>query len=170
MRRSLPAIICRPWGDIGERLENVHPNFDVYMLGKLLWCMVTGRLRLPREWHRRREYDVTEIFNTDPQMHSINEILDKCITDDPEKCLASARDLLAAVDHHLSIMSRGGQSLAEGVPRPCHVCGRGYYHAGELRRGVTGRPVVGLSMAGYPISFEIFLCDVCGHTELFKTE
>jgi hypothetical protein len=41
------------WGDLGERLEHVQPNFDVYMLGKLLWCMVSGRLKLPREYHKK---------------------------------------------------------------------------------------------------------------------
>jgi eukaryotic-like serine/threonine-protein kinase len=35
------------WAALGERLETVEPNFDVYMLGKVLWCMVSGRLRLP---------------------------------------------------------------------------------------------------------------------------
>ncbi len=28
-----------PWADIGGRLEKIDSNFDVYMLGKLLWCM-----------------------------------------------------------------------------------------------------------------------------------
>src|SRR5262249_40626295 len=31
-----------PWGDTGRRLEKVRPSFDVYMLGKVLWCMVAG--------------------------------------------------------------------------------------------------------------------------------
>jgi serine/threonine protein kinase len=36
-----PRDYMPQWGDLGERLENVQPNFDVYMLGKLLWCMVS---------------------------------------------------------------------------------------------------------------------------------
>ena len=43
-----PRDYMPQWADLGQRLENVHTNFDVYMLGKLLWCMVTGRLKLPR--------------------------------------------------------------------------------------------------------------------------
>ena len=39
------------WGDTGDGLDDVKPCFDIYMLGKLLWCMVFGRLRLPREYH-----------------------------------------------------------------------------------------------------------------------
>lgn len=31
------------WRGMGVRLENVNTNFDVYMLGKVLWCMVSGK-------------------------------------------------------------------------------------------------------------------------------
>ena len=54
------------WAALGERLETVEPNFDVYMLGKVLWCMVSGRLRLPREYHHRPEFDLTETPKPSP--------------------------------------------------------------------------------------------------------
>ena len=44
------------WANIGVRLERVEPNFDIYMLGKLLWSMLDGRFVLPREYHRDAEY------------------------------------------------------------------------------------------------------------------
>jgi len=31
-----PRDYMPPWGDLGERMKDVHPCFDVYMLGKLL--------------------------------------------------------------------------------------------------------------------------------------
>lgn len=61
-----PHDYMPPWTDVGGRLENVHTNFDVYMLGKLLWCMVSGRLLLQREWFRRPQNDVCSMFRHDP--------------------------------------------------------------------------------------------------------
>jgi len=37
------------WGEEDSRLVDVKPDFDVYMLGKVLWCMVAGRSVLRRE-------------------------------------------------------------------------------------------------------------------------
>jgi serine/threonine protein kinase len=37
------------WRGMGIRLENVKTNFDVYMLGKVLWCMVAGKPKLDRD-------------------------------------------------------------------------------------------------------------------------
>jgi hypothetical protein len=70
------------WADLGDRLEKVEQNFDVYMLGKLLWCMVAGKLKLPREYHRKPTFDLTQMFPHDPQMHVINRILDKCVVEE----------------------------------------------------------------------------------------
>ena len=61
-----PHDYMPPWGEVGGRLNNVDDKFDVYMLGKLLWCMVSGRLLLQREWFRRPENDVTRAFPYDP--------------------------------------------------------------------------------------------------------
>ena len=48
-----PHEYMPPWAETGGRLNKVESNFNVYMLGKLLWCIVTGRLVLRREWFRR---------------------------------------------------------------------------------------------------------------------
>jgi hypothetical protein len=64
-----PRDYMPPWEDMGERLEKMHPNFDVYVLGKLFRSMITGRLNLAREWHKRREYDLAKMFATHPCMH-----------------------------------------------------------------------------------------------------
>jgi hypothetical protein len=76
------------------------------MLGKLLWCMVSGRQKIPREYYRRPGFRLEEIFPDDPDMHLINHILDRCIVEDPKKCLTTAQELLPIVDEHLSILSR----------------------------------------------------------------
>lgn len=165
-----PRDYMPQWGDLGDRLENVHTNFDVYMLGKLLWCMVTGRLKLPREYHQRPAYDVKRLFPADPGVIVIDEIIRECVVEEPDQCLASAVVLLAKVDSQLAMLERGGQPLTDGVPRPCRVCGKGLYKKMVLDPGVSGKPVVNLTLAGKPLEMSIFSCDVCHHVQFFREE
>jgi len=163
-----PRDYMPQWADLGQRHENVHTNFDVYMLGKLLWCMVAGRLKLPREYYKKPEFNLTEMFPNDPDMHIINSILGRCVVEEPRDCLESAQQLLPIVDEHLAILQRGGQLLSDGVPRPCRVCGKGHYKLESLPQGTVGQSKIDLSMAGKIILLRLFICDVCGHVELFK--
>jgi len=165
-----PRDYMPQWGDLGERLESVHTNFDVYMLGKLLWCMVSGRLKLPREYHQLPDFDVKALFPNDPAMHALDAIIQKCVVEKPDQCLASAVELLAIVDEQLLVLERGGQLLTDGVPRPCHICGKGLYRKVLLDAGVVGRPVVNLPLAGMPMEATIFICNVCHHLQLFHEE
>jgi hypothetical protein len=163
-----PRDYMPQWGDLGERLENVHTNFDVYMLGKFLWCMVTGRLKLPREYHQRLAYDIKALFPNDPGMHAIDAIIQHCVVEEPDLCLCSAIELLAVVDAQLAVLERGGQLLTDGVPRPCPICGKGLYRKMLLDANVAGKPVVNLSLAGKPVEVSIFTCDVCHHVQFFR--
>lgn len=157
------------WGDIGERLEDVRPSFDVYMLGKLLWCMVSGRQKLPREFQRRPDFDLAEKFPDDPAMEMINSILDLCVVEDESKCLKTAGELLKVVDRHLAILSKGGQLFLPNVRRPCRICGEGAYIPvpdqliGQSLYDSKSRP----TGAFYA---ECSVCNECGHLELFRTK
>jgi serine/threonine protein kinase len=163
-----PRDYMPQWADLGERHEKVQPNFDVYMLRKLLWCMVAGRLRLPREYHRRLGFNLTQMFPNDPDMHIVNSIVDRCVVEEAGDCLESAQQLLPILDESLAILDRGGQLLSDGVPRPCRVCGKGHYRLESLPPGTAGASKVNLSMAGMPIVVRLFICDNCGHVELFR--
>lgn len=169
-----------PWAE-GGRLTEVTPTFDVYMLGKLLWCIVSGNLKLPREWYDRPDYDVTKRFPTDPHMHAINAILEKCLQDRPDKCLPNASELLLIVDSHLRAMQRGGQMLRDGVPRPCRVCGSGFYRPHDSPSGLPGTAVLlqwvtpeagGRYAQPYrdqgAVHVQCLICDKCGHLQLFR--
>jgi len=164
-----PHHYMPPWADLGIRQNKVEPNFDVYMLGKLLWCMVSGRMKLPREWHKRDDYNLTLLFPYDPHMHMINVILDMCIVEDPKECCTSASDLLLIVDAYLEVIGRRGQLLFADVPRPCHVCGFGFYRPEALRQNMVSSLqfwVTGSERANLNVS--LFICDKCGHVELFR--
>jgi hypothetical protein len=159
-----------PWADRDRRMERVEPNFDVYMLGKLLWCMVAGRLKLFREEHHSPEFDLTAMFPNDPDMYVINSILDLCIVLKPDDCRQSARALLPAIEEALGILNRGGQLLSEGVPRPCRVCGKGFYRPGGVGSSLDREIKLRAWRGQEPVMltpFRVFTCDSCGHVETF---
>ncbi len=169
-----PRDYMPPWANLGARLEQVKPSSDVYMLGKLLWSMIDGHSILPREYHKDPEYefDLTKTFPNDPHMHLINAILDKCVVERAEQCLPSAGDLLLVVDDALGIIERGGQFLRKGVPRPCRVCGKGFYQALTLNENPQNK-ALGLRFWGIgtgdisTVPARPLACDYCGHLELF---
>lgn len=168
-----PRDYMPPWANLGVRHEKVEPCFDVYMLGKLLWSMVDGRAVLPREYYKHAEFDLTKTFSNNPDFYLINHILDQCVVEQAAQCLPSAQELLTIVERLLRITDSGGQLLEDGVPRPCHVCGNGYYQPEILR---PNHRVASLQfwLSGGAVdighlSVRTFVCSNCGHVELFKT-
>jgi len=161
-----PRDYMPQWADLGERLENVQTNFDVYMLGKLLWCMVTGRLKLPREYHKRPAYDVTALFPNHQNMREVNEIIEKCVVEEPEHCLKSAQELLIMVDDALVSIQKGTPML-DGKGKlvlPCRVCGRGFYRE---HNSVQLKANDSQNRGAPPIPIRMFVCNVCTHYEFF---
>jgi serine/threonine protein kinase len=163
-----------PWGDIGERLEHVKPSFDVYMLGKVLWCMVAGWPVLKREYFHRPTHDVTKLFPDDPNMYMINVILEHSVVEEEKDCWSSASDLLLVMDADLETIKQGGQLLHEGIPRICHVCGVGRYE----RLRVTATDPISYSVRLWKsggatdissLGVELWECGLCHHIELFRT-
>jgi serine/threonine protein kinase len=170
-----PHDYVPPWAEAGGRLVDVTSKVDIYMLGKLLWCMVSGRLRLLREWYNRPDYDLTAIFPDDPAMHMVNVILKRCLVESADQCETSASDLVLIASVYVQMLERGGQLLHGGIPRPCRVCGHGHYRSDTLPASQPpipkDQPVgIRLSLGGsdsaslpvYP-----YVCDTCGHVEFF---
>jgi serine/threonine protein kinase len=170
-----PHDYMPPWGEVDGRLAEVHHNFDIYMLGKLLWCMVSGRLRLQREYFDRPENDLTVLFKGDPAMYMVNVILKRCVVEREAQCRTSASDLVVIVSTYLGMLERGGQLLHVGIPRPCRVCGYGHYKSEGYastqppipKEGPVGLRfwIGGSETATVPVF--PFVCDTCGHLEFF---
>jgi serine/threonine protein kinase len=161
------------WRGMGVRLENVTTNFDVYMLGKVLWCMVAGKPKLDREYWDEPENDLTKLFPSDPHMHMINVILGNSVVERQEKCLASADDLLLIVDTNLESIKQGGQLLQDGIPRICHVCGVGRY---ARQAFYQGNPAYNLRLWNSggatdisTLGVEVWECGTCHHIQFFRT-
>jgi serine/threonine protein kinase len=164
-----PHDFTPPWADIGGRLEKVDCNFDVYSLGKLLWCMVSGRHVLKREWFRDPQNDISVMFGHDPHAFMINEILEKCVVERPQDCVG-IHTLRAMVITFVSLIQHGGQLMHKEVPRPCHVCGSGKYQPESLQQNqsVGGIRIWAGGSDTVRLSVETFTCDKCGHVEFFK--
>ena len=164
-----PRDYMPQWGHMGDRLENVQPNFDVYMLGKLLWCIVAGRLILPREYHRWPEFDLAKMFPAQKlEMNFINGILDKCLVERPESCLRSATELLPLVEAALSAIERRQPMLGKGGDPilPCPMCKKGVYQ----RHGGVGFHQVfdERNMPLNAVRFQLYVCNVCTHYAFFS--
>jgi serine/threonine protein kinase len=161
------------WADLGERLEKVEPTFDVYMLAKLLWCMVAGKLKIPRECYREPAFDLTQLFPDDPHTYVINSILEKCLVEKAEDCLPSAKELLSEVDKYIRMIDRGGRLLGEKVPRLCRVCGMGRCQLKILDKDTPGAILRlwhgGGATDSSSLRGRVFICDNCGHTEFFAS-
>ncbi len=162
-----PRDYMPQWANLGERHENVEPNFDVYMLAKLLWCMASGHLKLPREWHKKPAYDLTELFPNDDGMPLINNILDKCLVEEPEQCLSSAQELLPLVGLSISTIESGGQMHT--AARRCHVCGRGHYVAEFPADQGVHLPCYDENNRQLGVlRISVFKCTFCSHHEFFN--
>jgi len=194
-----PADFMPPWRSIAElRADVVLPLDDVYMLGKVLWWMLTSG-SLNREWHDRPTFNLVTLFPDEPWMTRINDdILSRCVVDDEAKCeLKNAGDLLKVVQEHLHILRHGGVTLDSRILRSCGVCGQGKYvpvqqpaHeetepkvrlvavpltqslAPKNREGVQPDQITTWFNPVNPDGFAafVFSCDMCGHVQFFRAE
>jgi serine/threonine protein kinase len=89
-----PRDFMPPWILRNDQPGEIKPTFDVYMLGKVLWCMVAGRLKLHREDFLEPQFNVATLWPNNPHMHIINAILAKCVVTHEKDCWP-ARTLFA---------------------------------------------------------------------------
>ena len=170
-----PRDFMPPWVFLDEH-PVIKPAFDVYMLGKVLWCMITGKLKLHREDFREPQFDVTKIYPHDPDMHMIDQVLKKCVVPREKDCLPSAQDLLEIVQTFAYMVERDGQIWRNGVPRPCRVCVIGSYEEQyKQEKEPSASIAVGLNRFVNNVDQHIgalrmkpFIWNKCGHIQLFK--
>jgi serine/threonine protein kinase len=174
-----PRDIMPPWVFLNEQPGEINPTFDVYMLGKILWRMVAGRLKLHREEFLYPQLNVANLWPNDPDMHIVNTILGKCVVTREQDCLSSAQDLYLMVGAYVEMMKNGGHILRDDVPRPCRVCGVGFYRRETFEHSqprIDQNKPVGLrfwsgeSANTSKLTVRTLTCDKCGHLELFSAE
>jgi serine/threonine protein kinase len=164
-----PRDYMPPWADFGVRHEHVQANIDAYMLGKLLWCMVAGRLKLPREYHARPEFDLAKLFPNDQSMYQINSILGACIVEHADQCLKSAYELLGRVDESIALIERHAALVEQDrkLVLPCRVCGKGTYEPYTAQGSARIPRFDDLNRQETAIHMRVLVCNVCTHYEFF---
>ena len=146
------------------RIENINPSFDVFSLGKTIWSMVSRDPILLLWYHREEEFDLEKMFPDRSEMALLNDLFDKCIVEDEKDCLKNAGLLLNEIDSLLGALSLGAGPISDSE-HPCRVCGFGKYQL-TVDRNPTNTYNFGLRQTGSN-AFKIFVCDNCGHVQLF---
>ncbi|HMI52828.1 MAG TPA: protein kinase family protein [Candidatus Saccharimonadales bacterium] len=160
------------WANDGERLENPTPAIDVFLLGGLLWTMITGKNLHHGDKFKHTSRDLELKFKGERWMRLINLVLSQCLGEEEHKCLKDAGELLMVVDEVLDTMNHGAPITDENnmIVIPCRFCNRGFYqvlenHEGKLRNNLNVSNQHGVHVQ--VISFDILQCNACHNVQYF---
>jgi hypothetical protein len=174
-RLTLPNETVGPWqhlpwwANTGTRLDSPTPAVDVFLLGSLLWCMVSGDKRLYGERYRHDTYNLEKRFPGDGRMGLVNLVLSQCLGDDEGKCVKDAGEVLTVVDEVIAAIRERAPVFDENnvLVLPCRVCGRGFLHQIVGPNGQGMQTAVSLHQDRVPLNtfhVDVFQCDVCTNT------
>ncbi|MDE2829504.1 MAG: hypothetical protein OXN20_05265 [Gemmatimonadota bacterium] len=137
-------------------------SFFNYMKGALIPTVVSRDPVLLLWYHREEEFDLEKMFPDKPEMALLNDLLDKCIVQYEQNCLENAGSLLKEIDSLLNALRLGADPIRNSE-RSCKVCGFGKYQL-IADRDINNTSNFGL---GARNTFKIFVCNNCGHVQLF---
>jgi serine/threonine protein kinase len=171
-----------PGWAMGMRPDDVSPKFDLFALGKVLYCMVSGVPKLQLWYHDRPGNRLSERFGGRPDVESIQRILDETVRENEDQCRhGTGGELLGLIDEEIARLSGGGEVLRLSVPRACRICARGKYRPslqGQARYlAIVERERVGQVSQlvalynprnGQVLEVRPFVCDACGHVDFFN--
>lgn len=109
----------------GGRASEVKPSCDVYILGKLLYWMFSGK-RLPREEYREPVYNLTA-SSKDAAIHFVYELLDQMITKNPTDRFPDANVVASKVEGVIAKLRVNAHIINLKTPQRCMYCGDGWY-------------------------------------------
>lgn len=161
------------WANVGVRLESPTPAIDVFLLGTLLWCMVSGDHWLHGERYKHDVYNLEKRFPLDGSMRWINLVLSQCLGDEENKCLKNARGVLEVVDDVISTITKGTPIFDENneLVMPCCFCKTGFYRRMTAQQSAVHTRLNMSDELGRVVdspSFDIFMCDACSNTQFFS--
>jgi len=133
--------------------ENLCPANDVYSFGKLLYYLISGGRKLPKEIHHEDQYDLRKNDTSRP-MELVYRILDRTITPDLNDRVKSIEELLGVID----------REMQEGTT--CIFCKKGKYR--PISRGLMFR-IWHISGEADQKTYEprLLVCDNCGNIQNF---
>ena len=130
--------------------------------------MISGRPILRLWYFEKDQFNLEKMFPKSRFMSIANRLLRKCVVEEEKNCLTNAMALLAEIDQMLCVIDNNADLLDSKIERICKVCGIGKYtlliDQDSIQMQTYGiRPTAGCS-------FKAFVCDNCGHFELFLFE
>ena len=149
-------------------------RYALYLVRRLA---LSGRNGFPFWEYARDENNLEKLFPQDPIMPLVNTLLAKCVVREERDCLSTAEELLAEVNALVKqIDARRGPRPDGAETWPCRMCGKGTYRHATRASGMAahlrGQPLILAQISGSSgtdnLPFGIFVCDHCGHAELFK--
>jgi serine/threonine protein kinase len=162
-----------PWFNLEHRfaMDEINPTLDIFPLGKVLWCLVSGRHQL-QLWYfdrpaqgSRPANNLEVLFPDDPAMVIINSILRKCVVEEEKDCLKTAAEVLTEVDRAISTLRLQGQRIPGALWR-CRVCGVGRY---VQERGSSRIPYeIRADVQEGAFRYSVFVCDTCKSVQFFR--
>ncbi len=161
-----------PWAHV-KRLEDTTSTLDVYGIGKVLYCLVAGRDKLNREYHREPGNDLETLFPDQAGMSAVNRLLDGCIVEREADCkYGEYPELLADIDSTIEAVALERREMPDEMGWLCRVCGQGNYRVKDYDPNTRSTQKsslrdFGLEPTDGKRSYKIAICDRCGHVELF---
>ncbi len=147
------------------RVEEVKKSTDVYVLGKLLYWLVTGRY-LPREDLHEPGWQLSQSVG-EPAAEHLTRFLANLIVRDPAKRLGDAGQVLVAARSMQRVVLEGLNAVG-GRNQPCRYCGLGTYAAWFTGQLALGSAIGQQEAAGSRGPWRLLRCDQCGHVEFFN--
>lgn len=159
------------------RVEDISFSSDIYVLGKLLYWMLSGK-KLYREKHRHPKYNLYDLTGN-RQLERVNELLDIMIVEEPEERLQSLEVVTMRLRRIVPLIEKEFNLVSSKINQKCIYCGQGSYKlvvafdpntkTNEPNAFTNSKSI--FSNYGFKLSNDliqhIFRCDFCGHVQLF---
>lgn len=150
------------------RSDDITSKTDIYSLGKILYYLLSGGIRFPRELQRAPKYDLRRMLN-DPAMEAFSRILDKTIVQNPDGRLEDVeimeKEVKKAVNlHEAKLPIAGVQETYR-----CVFCGVGRYVQVSPKKGASTHNLGYFNEGNVAHEHFAFLeCQNCGNSQRFK--
>lgn len=155
-----------PECEIGKS-QDIGCHTDIYSLGKILYAMISGGGKFPRERQNEDEFNLMKIL-ADKRVKYVTQIINACVKEKIGERLKNISDLLLIVEENLRLIEDGFFPVNYGDDF-CRFCGKGKLQRfAQLRGSILERENRQEDILGY--NMVLWGCPNCGIAFLFKDD